>query len=132
MLVDVEKTCSNCINCKQAKSKCQPHGLYTPLHVPESSWIDLSIDFILGLPRSWARRGGVFVVVDRFSKMAHFIACKKVDDANHIADLFFGEVVRLHRMPRTIVSTKFLSHFWRVLWRKLRTRLLFSTIAPIN
>ena len=48
----------------------------------------------------------------------------------NVADLFFKEIIRLHGVPRTIVSdrdTKFLSHFWRVLWGKLGTRLLFST-----
>ena len=130
MKKDVQKFCEHCIVCKKAKSKVKPHGLYTPLPIPEYPWIDLSMDFVLGLPKTSNGRDSIFVVVDRFSKMAHFIPCKKVDDASHVADLFFKEIVRLHGLARSIVSdrhSEFLSHFWRTLWSKLGTKLLFST-----
>ena len=52
MKKDVQKFCEHCIVCKKAKSKVKPHGLYTPLSIPEYPWIDLSIDFVPSFPPS--------------------------------------------------------------------------------
>ena len=100
---DVNHICGRCITCRKAKSKVLPHRLYTPLPVPSEPWVDISMDFVLELPRTKRGKDSIFVVVDRFSKMAHFIPCHKIDDATNIADLFFREIVRLHGVPRSIV-----------------------------
>ena len=127
---DIARFVKKCVVCMMAKTHGNNAGLYTPLPIPNMPWEEVSLDFVLGLPTTKRNKYSILMVVDRFSKMAHFVPCNKSNDASHVADLYFKEIVRLHGIPKTMVSdrdSKFLYHFWGTLWRKLRTSLLFST-----
>jgi len=105
------------------------HGLYTPLSFASAPWEDISMDFILELPRTTRGFDSLFMVVDRLSKITHLISCHKVDDVNNISRLFFREVVRLHGLPKSIISDrdpKFVRHFLRTHLETLGTKLKFS------
>ncbi|KAL5751049.1 hypothetical protein ACOSP7_025652 [Xanthoceras sorbifolium] len=127
---DVHTIVDRCRVCQLNKGTKQHAGLYSPLPIPHKPWQDISMDFILGLPKTIRNNDSIMVVVDRFSKMSHFIPCKKTFDASHIAAIFLKEIVRLHGLPVSIVSdrdVKFVSYFWKTLWAALGTKLSFSS-----
>ncbi|GJX70554.1 RNA-directed DNA polymerase [Tanacetum coccineum] len=130
LIRDVVKVLNRCRTCRLAKTHHTNQGLYTPLPTPSGPWEDVSIDFVLGLPLTQRKKDSIMVVVDRFSKMAHFVPCSKTYDASEVARLYFSEIVKLHGIPKTITSdrdVKFVGHFWRTLWRRLGAKLQFSS-----
>lgn len=119
---EVKKFFKSCPVCQRIKTGAPSQGLYMPLPIPSRPWEDLSLDFITGLPRSTVGKDAICVVVDRFSRMAHFIPCKKSDNASRVDELFMKEIVRLHGFPLSMVSDrdpKFVGLFWKTLWKRL-------------
>ena len=132
MSSSVRRYVKGCEACQ--KSKPTPHaahGLLEPLPVPQGPWQSIGIDFITGLPMSPAGLNSIMTVVDRFSKMCHFIPTTKDVDAQGVADLFVREVFCRHGLPKSIVSDrdpKFTSEFWKATMKRLGTSLLMSTV----
>jgi transposase InsO family protein len=122
----------NCHTCSRMKhSREKYNGLLKPLPIPERPWLDISCDFVTGLP---ACQGydAVLTVVDRFSKMKHYIPCTKKTKAPDLARLFICHVWRYHGLPRSVVSDRgpqFVSEFWRELCRILGIKVKLSTAA---
>lgn len=79
MLEDVTNIMGKCVISHMAKRSFKP-GMYTPLPVPIQPLEDVVVDFIVALSRTQRDKDSIMVVVDRFSKMSHFIACHKMDD----------------------------------------------------
>ena len=88
------------------------------------------MDFITGFPRSQKGHDAIFVVIDRFSKVAHFLPVKETITASQLADLYVSRIVSLHGVPLEINSDRgslFTSRFWESFQEAMGTHLSFST-----
>jgi hypothetical protein len=117
--------------CHRNKTKTrQPAGLLQLLEVPSQVSSDISMDFIEGLPKV-AGKLLILIVVDRFSKYAHFIPLGHPYTAASVARAFFDDIVRLHGFPSSIFSDRdpvFTSNVWRDLFGFVGVKLRMSTI----
>ena len=112
--------------CQEGKGHAQNTSLYMALLVLENIWLDLSMDLVLRLLRTRTSLDSILVMVDRFSKMAHFITCKKTKNTASVVYFFFRKVVCLHSIQKTITSDRdvmFVSSFWHHLWDKFGIKL---------
>ena len=131
MLEFTETYVRTCLKCQTAKAVTQkPAGLLQSLKIPTTRWEHLSMDFITSLPKTAAGNDAILVVVDRLSKMAHFIPVQETISAAKLSKVFEREVVRLHGVPRSIVTDrdpKFISDFWAKFTAKLGIKRCLST-----
>ncbi|GJP42097.1 hypothetical protein CLOM_g1688 [Closterium sp. NIES-68] len=131
MTDDVCKYVSSCTACQIMKSSHQrAAGLLQPLDPLKRPWQHVTMDYVTGLSAGPCGNDAILVVVDRLTKMAHFIACQQTITAEQTVQLFLTNVIRLHGLPSAIISDrdpKFTSNFWRHLWDQFGTKLQFSS-----
>jgi hypothetical protein len=104
--------------------------LLQPLQVPEWKWEEIAMDFTVGLPRTQSGYDSIWVIVDRLTKVAHFIPVKTTYSGPQLAELYMSRIVCLHGVPKKIVpnrGTQFTLRFWERLHEALDTQLHFSS-----
>ena len=133
MRKDVDQYVRNCHTCKRAKApKDGIRGKLHPIPSENQPWQDVAIDFVTGLPESEGK-DAILMVVDRFSKMHHYIACKAGDEgtnAEETAQLLIQNVWKLHGLPKTIISDRgpqFVALVWQSLCKTLQNKSKLST-----
>ena len=128
---DAESFVRDCITCQKMKyDRQKTPGLLQPLPIPDRPWESISMDFIFDLPRTRSGNDGIWTIVDRFSKQAHFIAVRKKITAEQMAKTFLINIFKYHGMPLSIVSDRdprMTSLFWRAIFDNMGTSLKFSS-----
>ncbi|CAI7755711.1 unnamed protein product [Closterium sp. NIES-53] len=131
MAAGVQQFVTSCDTCQQMKSsKQRKAGILQPLPVPEQPWQVVSLDFITRLPSTSRGHGAILVVIDKFSKMRHFILTNAMATAEATVHLFFDRIITIHGIPATLISgrdPKFTSKFWKELIGLLGTKLAMSS-----
>jgi hypothetical protein len=110
-----------CLECQKVKTKHRHlTGLLQPLPILEWKWKVVTINFITKFPRTMKQHDSIMVVVDKLTKVTHFIHVKTTHKATNIAEIYMKKVVRLHGVHKAIVSErdpKFTYNFWKGLFK---------------
>ena len=127
---DIAWYVERCLTCRMVKAEHQrPHGKLQPLEIPMWKWERITMDFVTKLPKTAKGFDAIWVIVDRLTKSAHFLAIRESSSVEKLADLYVREIVSRHGVPVSIVSdrdVRFTSCFWQKFHEELGTRLHFS------
>jgi hypothetical protein len=131
MKIEIARYVARCDTCKRVKATyIKTAGPLQSLPIPTWKWEDISMDFIVGLPRTAKGYDAIWVIIDRLTKIAHFLPVKVKYPVITYAELYIARILSLHGVPKTIVSDRgpqFVSKFWEELHRSLGTKLLHSS-----
>jgi hypothetical protein len=131
MRKSIQQYIQQCQSCQANKASHQlPIGLLQSLDIPGKRWETVSMDLITKLPETTKGNDAIIVFVDKFSKMVHYAATTTTCTAVEVARIFFDTVVKVHGVPKHIISDRdprFTSRFWKQLWNLLGTELKMST-----
>ena len=94
---EIARYVSECDICRRVKaSHLRPAGPLQPLGIPSWKWEDISMDFIIGLPKTSKGYDSIWVIVDRLTKSAHFLPVKTIYRAQHYGELYISRILSLH------------------------------------
>ena len=128
----VEDFVRQCLMCQQVKVEHKkPVRLLQPLEVTEWKWEHVTMDFMTHLPSTPRRHDAVWVIVDRLTKSAHFLAMLMTFTLEEFCRLYIQEIVRLHGVPVSIVSDRdprFMVHLWKSFQKAMGTQLTMSIV----
>jgi hypothetical protein len=128
---EIAKYVSECDICQRIKaSHLKTAGTLQPLTILSWKWEDISKDFIVGLPNTSRKHDSIWVIVDQLTKTAYFLPVHTTCNAKKYAEIYLDQIVRLHGIPKTIISdrgTQFVSRFWEQLQNALGTKLIRSS-----
>jgi hypothetical protein len=129
--IEIARYVASCDTCRRVKAiHMKTAGPIQSLPIPTWKWEDISMDFIVGLPRTAKGFDSIWVIVDRLTKISQFLPVKTDHPVAVYAQLYIARILILHRVPKTIVSDcgpQFVSKFWKELHRSLGTKLLHSS-----
>jgi hypothetical protein len=131
MNIEIARYVARCDTCRRVKAiHMKAAWPLQSLQIPTWKWEDISMDFIVGLPRTAKGYDSIWVIVDRLTKIAHFLPVRVKYTVATCAELYIARILSLHGVPKTIVSDRgpqFVSKFWEELHKALDTKLLHSS-----